>query len=55
MNNVIKIKDTSNDKEFKENKKNINFILKGNNKYYYATQCKRFTQLVTLFGYPFKS
>tara|TARA_R110000772_G_scaffold130821_1_gene239102 strand:- start:249 stop:590 length:342 start_codon:yes stop_codon:yes gene_type:complete len=42
-----------NDKEFKENKKNINFILKGNNKYYYAKQCKRFTDLVTLFGYPY--
>ena len=30
------------DKEFKENKKDINFSLRGDNKYYYANQCNEF-------------
>lgn len=42
-----------NDEEFKENKKNINFSLRGYNKYYYANQCRRFTELVTMHGYPY--
>ena len=41
------------DKEFKENKKNINFTLKGDNKYYYAHQLKRFTDFITANGYPY--
>ena len=30
--------------QFKRNKENINFTLKGHNKYYYAFQCYEFTQ-----------
>ena len=40
-----------NDKEFKENKKNINFSLKGHNKYYYAYQCALFTKNVNQYGF----
>jgi len=29
-----------NDQEYKENKKGVNFRLSGNNKYYYANQCR---------------
>ena len=32
-----------NDLQYKLNKANINFILKGKNKYYYATHCRIFT------------
>ncbi len=59
MNNMTKIQNIANeaqkrnDREFKENKKNINFSLRGNNKYYYANQCRRFTELVTMHGYPY--
>ena len=41
------------DKDFKENTKNINFILKGNNKYYYANQCKMFADFIKKNGYPY--
>ena len=30
--------------EFEHNKQDINFRLRGNNKYYYADQCRRFIQ-----------
>ena len=40
-----------NDKEFKENKKNINFSLRGHNKYYYAYQCALFTKNVNQYGF----
>lgn len=59
MNNMTNIESIGNvaqkrnDEEFKENKKNINFSLRGNNKYYYASQCRRFTELVTMYGYPY--
>ena len=59
MNNITKIENIAeqahkrNEAEFKQNKKNINFVLKGSNKYYYANQCKRFTELVTMYGYPY--
>jgi hypothetical protein len=39
--------------EFKRNKKNINFRLTGNNKYYYAWQCYNFTQYILKNGYPY--
>ena len=35
-----------NDSEFKENKKNINFSLRGRNKYFYAYQCALFVKNV---------
>ena len=41
------------DKDFKENTKNINFTLRGNNKYYYANQCKMFADFITKNGYPY--
>jgi len=37
--------------QFKRNKENINFTLKGNNKYYYANQCHEFTQHLFNNGY----
>ena len=40
-----------NDKEFKENKKNINFSLRGRNKYYYAYQCALFTKNINKYGF----
>ena len=41
------------DKEFKENKKDINFSLRGDNKYYYAHQCKLFADFIKKNGYPY--
>ena len=41
----------ANDLEFNKNKKNINFILRGKNKYYYANQCALFTKNLLLYGY----
>ena len=41
----------ANDIEFARNKKNINFILRGKNKYYYANQCALFTKNLLLYGY----
>lgn len=37
--------------QFKLNKKNINFTLKGKNKYYYANQCKQFENNLKKYGY----
>ena len=45
--------DERNDIQFKLNSQNINFILRGQNKYYYANQCKRFEEMVKLNGYPY--
>tara|TARA_R100001129_G_scaffold173713_1_gene145474 strand:- start:255 stop:668 length:414 start_codon:yes stop_codon:yes gene_type:complete len=36
---------------FKLNKQNINFILKGSDKYYYANQCKEFSNNLLKYGY----
>ena len=40
----------ANDLEFNQNKKNINFILRGKNKYYYANHCALFTKNLLLYG-----
>jgi len=40
-----------NERRFKESKKNINVVLRGNNKYYYANQCAKFTRYVTENGF----
>tara|TARA_Y100001963_G_C6689176_1_gene403779 strand:+ start:71 stop:505 length:435 start_codon:yes stop_codon:yes gene_type:complete len=37
--------------EFSLNKKNINFTLRGDNKYYYANQCAEFTKNLEKFGF----
>ena len=37
--------------EFSLNKKNINFTLRGDNKYYYASQCAEFTKNLEKFGF----
>ena len=37
--------------EFSLNKKNINFTLRGDNKYYYAGQCSEFTKNLEKFGF----
>ena len=42
-----------NERLFKIAKKNINVRLVGNNKYYYANQCKLFTDYVMEHGYPY--
>ena len=39
-----------NDIKFKKNKENINFRLQGDNKYYYANQCAKFTANVLDFS-----
>lgn len=40
-----------NENEFKINKKGINFRLQGNNKYYYANQCKMFKEHLEQHGF----
>lgn len=50
-NNGYKLLIERNELEFKINKQNINFRLTGNNKYYYANQCRIFTKLVTKNGF----
>ena len=42
-----------NDIKFKKNKENINFRLQGDNKYYYANQCAKFTNYILKNGYPY--
>ena len=39
--------------KFKRNKDNINFRLQGDNKYYYANQCAKFTKHIIENGYPY--
>lgn len=39
------------EEQFKQNKENINFVLKGDNKYYYANQCRIFTKLLMENGF----
>ena len=39
------------DQEFKNNLTNINFILRGKNKYYYADQCAIFIDHVNRYGF----
>jgi len=43
--------DERNEIEFKLNKQNVNFILRGQNKYYYAAQLKKFNDNVYKFGF----
>jgi hypothetical protein len=40
-----------NEQEYKNNKKNINFRLSGNNKYYYANQCRIFKEYLEKYGF----
>ena len=49
----LKLINERSDIEFSLNKKNINFTLKGNNKYYYANQCAEFTKNLEKFGFGF--
>ena len=44
-----------NDLQYKLNKTNINFVLKGKNKYYYATHCRIFTDNLLKYGYGRKT
>jgi hypothetical protein len=41
--------------EFQINKSNINFRLSGDNKYYYASHCKQFTDNLFKYGYGRKT
>ena len=40
-----------NELEFKLNKQNINFTLRGYNKYYYAHHCRKFVKNLKIHGY----
>jgi len=40
-----------NEQEYKINKENINFRLSGNNKYYYANQCRIFKDYLEKYGF----
>ena len=42
---------TRNELEFKRNKKNVHVRLTGNNKYYYADQCHKFTNYILENGF----
>ena len=44
-----------NELQYKLNKENILFTLKGKNKYYYATHCKTFTDNLLKYGYGRKT
>ena len=56
-NNILSIEKRSNlyglenELEFKLNKQNINFTLRGYNKYYYANHCRKFVKNLKKFGY----
>ena len=47
----LKLIDERSEIEFSLNKKNINFTLRGDNKYYYAGQCSEFTKNLEKFGF----
>ena len=51
MERIINKAQKRNDLEFKENKKNINFSLRGRNKYFYANQCALFVKNVKKYGF----
>ena len=53
IDNCTKLIQERNELEFKINKQNINFKLTGNNKYYYASQCAKFTNHIMENGYPY--
>jgi len=40
-----------NERRFKENMKNVHMRLTGNNKYYYADQCQKFTNYILKHGF----
>ena len=40
-----------NEQEYKQNKKGVNFRLSGNNKYYYANQCRIFKDYLEKYGF----
>ena len=40
-----------NEQEFKQNRKGVNFSLRGNNKYYYANQCRIFKEYLEKYGF----
>jgi len=48
MGNLFKLR---NELEFKLKKQNINFTLKGYDKYYYASHCRQFTKNLKKYGY----
>ena len=48
MSNLFKLR---NELEFKLKKQNINFTLKGYDKYYYASHCRQFTKNLKKYGY----
>jgi hypothetical protein len=53
IDNTTKLIQERNELEFNINKQNINFRLTGNNKYYYANQCRIFTKLLMRDGYNY--
>tara|TARA_E500000318_G_scaffold77503_1_gene72264 strand:- start:1363 stop:1752 length:390 start_codon:yes stop_codon:yes gene_type:complete len=53
IDNTTKLIQERNELEFKINKQNINIRLTGNNKYYYAAQCAKFTSYLKTYGFPY--
>ena len=53
IDNTTKLIQERNELEFKINKQNINIRLTDNNKYYYASQCAKFTSYLKTYGFPY--
>jgi len=55
LNQMSSLLGERNELQYKLNKENILFTLKGKNKYYYATHCKTFTDNLLKYGYGRKT
>jgi len=53
IDNTTNLIQERNELEFKINKQNINIRLTGNNKYYYANHCAKFTSYLKTYGFPY--
>jgi hypothetical protein len=55
LNQISALLGERNELQYKLNKENVLFTLKGKNKYYYATHCKTFTDNLLKYGYGRKT
>jgi hypothetical protein len=55
LNQMSSLLGERNELQYKLNKENVLFTLKGKNKYYYATHCKIFTENLLKYGYGRKT
>jgi hypothetical protein len=55
LNQMSSLLGERNELQYKLNKENVLFTLKGKNKYYYATHCKIFTDNLLKYGYGRKT